>query len=101
MWPLAICGACGVCCTQMAHFASLIVTGVFRYGSAGEKCAKLTDEITKKDGSELLGKSAADIADTMQGIFIAQCVLYCFYGCCIGVLLQLSVGVAMVRKAGM
>jgi hypothetical protein len=37
----------------------------------------------------------------MQGIFIAQCVLYCFYGCCIGVLLQLSVGVAMVRKAGM
>jgi hypothetical protein len=40
MWPLAICGACGVCCTQMAHFASLIVTGVFRYSSAGEKCAK-------------------------------------------------------------
>ena len=94
IWPLAICGACGVCCTQMAHFAAVIVTGVFRYSEDGERCAEQTYEITE------LEKSYEDIGATMQGLFISQCVLYCFYACCLGCLTQVAFVVAMHRKAG-
>ena len=36
----AIFSACGVCCGQCAHFALIIVTGVFRFSKSGEKCAE-------------------------------------------------------------
>ena len=94
IWPLAFCGACGVCCTQMAHFAAVIVTGVFRYSSDGERCAEQTFEIPET------GKSYEDYANAIQGLFISQCVLYCLFACCLGCLTQAAFVVAMHRKSG-
>merc|ERR1712241_165524 len=81
-WPLAFCGACGICCTQLAHFAAVIVTGVFRSSDAGELCAKNNNlRVDPKDSDSSTMK---EVGEMMQGIFISQCVLYCFYGCCLG-----------------
>ena len=74
----------------------MIVTGVFRYSDAGELCAKRSDLLIDqpKDSSTF-----EDVGEMMQGIFISQCVLYCFYGCCLGALLQIAIGLGMVRKS--
>ena len=48
-WPLAFCGACGICFTQCLHLASVIVAGVFRYSEDGENCAKNNKAYTSKD----------------------------------------------------
>ena len=39
-WPMCCMAACGHCALASAHFACVIVTGVFRYQDEGEKCAK-------------------------------------------------------------
>jgi len=96
-WPLAFCGACGICCTQLAHFAAVIVTGVFRYSDPGELCAK--NKITRIDQNESDSSTMAEVGDMMQGIFISQCVLYCFYGCCLGALVQIAIGLGMLKKS--
>ena len=95
LWPLAFCGICGFICSQMAHFAAVIVTGVFRYSDDGEKCAESSDTIPAID------KSMEDIGATMEGLFISQCVLYCFYGCCMGCFANVAVMTAMMRRTGM
>mmetsp|Transcript_31258 Transcript_31258/g.41352 ORF Transcript_31258/g.41352 Transcript_31258/m.41352 type:complete len:197 (-) Transcript_31258:107-697(-) len=80
-WPLAFCGCAGACCSQMLHLATIIVTGVFRYSKDGEKCAEQAIPINENK------LTFVDVGDRMQGLFIAQCVLFCFYGCCLGFLL--------------
>ena len=35
-----LCGAIGMTCSLMGHFAAIIVTGVFRYSDAGDLCAE-------------------------------------------------------------
>ena len=94
LWPLAICGICGFICSQMAHFAALIVTGVFRYSDDGEKCAESDNKI------DVIDKSMSDIGTTMEGLFISQCVLYCFYGCCMGCFAQVAMFTAMAKRMG-
>ena len=94
LWPLAICGLCGFVCSQLAHFAAVIVTGVFRYSDEGEACAKVTAAV--KDGTTF-----EDVGTTMEGLFISQCVLYCFYGCCMGCFAQIAFLTAMMRRHGM
>ena len=47
--PFIICGGCGHCYSSCAYFAAIIVTGVFRYRSEGELCAK-SDSFTNADG---------------------------------------------------
>ena len=90
--PLAFCGACLIGCAQCGHLAALIVTGVLRYSDDGKACADnptaVNSDVTFKD-----------IGSMMEGIFISQCILYCFYGCCLGALTQFSVMVYMGRKA--
>ena len=93
LWPLAICGLCGFICSQMAHFAAVIVTGVFRYSDEGEACAKVTTPV-KPD------LTFEDVGTTMEGLFISQCVLYCFYGCCMGCFAQIAFLTAMMRRHG-
>ena len=78
----AVCGSLLFCCAQCAHFAALIVTGVFRYGLDGPECATSTWPLTEEDGSDTF----VDVGNTLSGLFISQCVLYCFYGCIMGVL---------------
>lgn len=90
--PLAFCGACLIGCAQCGHLAALIVTGVLRYSDDGKACA---DNPTPVNADVTF----ADIGSMMEGIFISQCILYCFYGCCLGALTQFSVMVYMGRKA--
>ena len=88
----AICGACLVCCTQCAHFASIIVTGVYRYSIDGKKCAEKDAKL------DVIDKSYKDIGATMNNVFISQCVLYCFFACCLGCLTQVAYAVALHRR---
>ena len=94
-WPLAACGACGFICGQCAHLAAIIVTGVFRYGGDGEKCAENDYEPKGLDG-----QSFKDVGETMNGIFISQCVLFCFFSCCMGCFMQIAIMMATVRRMG-
>ena len=45
----ACCAVCGHCWGQCAHFALIIVTGVFRFSESGDKCAERTDRIMLDD----------------------------------------------------
>ena len=94
LWPLAVCGLCGFVCSQLAHFAAVIVTGVFRYSDEGEYCAGQSKAV-KED------MTFEDVGTTMEGLFISQCVLYCFYGCCMGCFAQIAFLTAMMRRHGM
>ena len=88
----AICGACIVCGTQCAHFASIIITGVHRYSREGNECAEKDIKL------EVIDKSYKDIGSTMNNVFISQCVLYCFFACCLGCLTQVAYAVALHRN---
>ena len=91
---LAACTVCGLCCTQCAHFAAIVVTGVFRYSVDGEKCAEQTFKLSKFGD-----RTFEEIGDEMQGIFISQCVLFCFYGCALQFALNFILILANYRKA--
>ena len=39
-----------------------------------------------------------DIGEQYGAIFISQCVLLCFYGCCLGCLVQTSIMVSAIRR---
>lgn len=93
-WPLAVCGCCCFCLSSIGHLVAIIVTGIMRYGSDGEYCATVNVAINTN------GDTYKDIGAAMEGMFISQCVLYCFYGCCMGILLQMAVGIAVIKKNG-
>ena len=91
--PFVYIGACGLCCSGCANLACIITTGVLRYSAEGKLCAlgyaaaaEFSDEIT-------------DVGARIEGLFISQCVLFCFLGCCIGALTQVAIGLMMVKKA--
>ena len=72
--PFLLCSFCQVCCGTCLHFATIVVTGVFRFVSQGDACSK----------SQLLiadDTSFKDVGSTIQNLFISQCVLYSFYNC--------------------
>ena len=77
--PLLCCGCCGHTFGGCAMLACVIVTGVFRFQSEGEKCADKGGELFEDHGKKIMD------------LFISQCVLYFFYSCCIGFNLQLSI----------
>ena len=85
--PLLICGCIGHMFGGCAILACVIVTGVFRYTGDGKDCAK--SELTLfKDHSELI-----------QNLFIAQCVCMCFYNCCAGFIMQMSMMAGVLGTA--
>ena len=86
----ACCAVCGHCWGQCAHFALIIVTGVFRYSDSGKNCAEIPWGIDEDTTFE-------DHGDKIQALFISQCVLWCFYNCCVAVGMQLSVSFMMIK----
>ena len=87
LWaPIAICGVCIHICGGCLHFATVIVTGVFRYSTEGEACANQPGDV---------------FGEKIQNLFISQCVLYCFYGCCTGMMIQFAIlngGLSMIKR---
>ena len=41
-----------------------------------------------------------DVGTTMEGLFISQCVLYCFYACCMGCFANIAFVTAMMKRGG-
>ena len=87
--PLICCGCVGQCCGGIAALVCLIMTGVWRFSSEGEACAEV--------------EGFKDHADEIKALFIAQCVLLCFYNCCAGATFQLAIQsgalqIAMLQK---
>ena len=74
-WPMCLCAACGHCALASAHFAAVVVTGVFRYQDEGEKCTKNGTEWVDFDWT------FKDHGDRIQGLFISQCVLLILFNC--------------------
>ena len=72
LWPCCILGGCGHCFGGCAHLACLIVTGVFRFSTEGEKCAEHQGPLDTD------GTTFSDLGDAIKSLFIAQCVLYIF-----------------------
>ena len=91
----AFFSACGLCCGQCAHFALIIVTAVLRFSDSSEQCAKRTTRILVDEDT-----TWEDHGNKIKNLFISQCVLYCFYSCCVGFGLQLSIGFAMIKFGG-
>ena len=90
--PCFFVGACGLCCSSCANFACIIVTGVFRYSDDGKACALATELANKLDDEY------TDVGGRIAGLFISQIVLYCFLGCCIGALVQVSFMMMTLKK---
>ena len=74
-WPFCLLAACGHCALSSAHFAAVVVTGVFRYQDEGEKCAKNGTDLGDFDWT------FEDHGDTIQSLFISQCVLLILFNC--------------------
>ncbi len=83
--PLLCCTLMGISCGGCAHTALLITTGVFRFRSEGKVCAENEAEVI------LGGMTYKEHADKIKALFIAQCVLVTFVGCCQAFACQVSV----------
>ena len=68
--PLGIIGTLGHSIGCLAEISAIVVAGVYRFGSEGEKCAENTVEITGYDWT------GASIGEKFKDIFISQCVLF-------------------------
>ena len=73
--PFLCFGCCGSICGNIAMFASIIVTGVFRYREWGAACAMSKTQVVPGVTFEMHGEE-------IQGLFISQCVFYIFLICC-------------------
>ena len=86
-----ICSACILFCSQIAHFAALIVTWVYRYSGDGALCATKKEELLLASEDPLGGGlSYYDMGNKISEIFIAQCCVYCLHACCLGCLIQVA-----------
>lgn len=94
VWPLAFIGVACQICSGCAHLAAVVVVGVFRNHADGESCAQNIMPVTDK------GITFKDHGERLQGLFISQAVLLCFFSCCVGVVTQLTIMAATLRKAG-
>ena len=92
-WPLAFLALCGQMCGGCLHLAAIIVMGVFRYSTEGEACALNN---MKMEGLDWTFKEHGDM---LAGMFISQAVLLIFFGCCVGVLTQITWMAAALKKA--
>ena len=68
--PLGIIGTLGHLIGCLAEISAIVVAGVYRFGSDGEKCADNTVEIVGYDWT------GASIGQKYRDIFISQCALF-------------------------
>ena len=78
--PLGYVGVIGHACGVCAHFAAIVVTGVFRYSSEGQKCAENEKEIIYDSSNDEFFKFQAH-GKTIEGTFIAACILFFYFNC--------------------
>jgi len=93
--PLLCCTFMGLTCGGCAHTAMLITTGVFRFRSEGKLCEENTAEVIPG------GATYQDHADKIKALFIAQCVMVTFVGCCQAFACQVSIMAAGTSLMGM
>ena len=89
-------GACMHACVGLAHLAAIIVAGVFRFSTEGERCAAASTQIVTESGTTM-----EDVGSMFAGMFISQCVLLCIVGCFKGCMFQTAMlvyGVAKVKS---
>ena len=97
IWQVGLVGIAGHTLGICAHFAAIIMTGVFRYGEQGAKCAENESEIRYgEDGAATFKFS--DHGHTIEGIFISMCVLFCFYNCFTVFMMRVSKILMQARK---
>ena len=94
--PCAIVGGIGHCLGSCAHLACIITTAVFRFSSYSNECAKVGAPVYISDDGEIT--TFEDHGASIQSLFIAQCVLLCFYGCCISTTTQMGMGIYAMKK---
>ena len=92
--PLLCCTFMGLTCGGCAHTALLITTGVFRFRSEGKLCEENTAPVSADNTFQ-------DHADKIKALFIAQCVMLIFVGCCQAFACQVSVMAAGTSMMGM
>ena len=76
---MCICGVFGHAWGSLAHLVAIIVTGSNRYGEMGKACALSTAPLDEH--SDL---TFVDHGNWIANLFIAQCVMLCFYAQCVG-----------------
>ena len=86
-------GACMHSCVGLAHLAAIIVAGVFRFSTEGERCAALSMQPVTTSGTTM-----ADVGSMFAGMFISQCVLLCIVGCFKMCMFQTGMAVFAVSK---
>ena len=93
LWPCCLVGGCGHFFGGCAAFACIIVTGVFRFSTEGERCAESSGFLDTD------GTTFSDLGDAIKSLFIAQCVLMIFVQCCVSVTMQVVAGVVQLHFA--
>ena len=97
--PFALVGGIGHCLGSCAHLACIIVTAVYRFSEFGNSCADRDAPVYIKDDGEIVA-TFEDHGAAISALFIAQCVLICFYGCCISVVSQLGFAIFSIKTMG-
>ncbi len=85
--PLLCLTTCGHCFGNCAYFAAIITTGVIRYSTDGKMCQRSDNYVAE-------GVLFSSHANTIQGLFISQVVLFCGYYCCAYTALQVAMNLA-------
>ena len=86
-WPLCCLAGFGHCFGDCARLACLIVTGVFRFSGDGDRCAKNDVGAGQSDWT------FKEHGETIEALFISQCVLHIGYSICIYCAMQVGSGI--------
>ena len=80
-WPIGMVGIFGHIIFFVGHLGTLIITGMLRYSAEGEKCAM--SRLTVPYNNEGDRISYLNDGQMIEDLFIAACVLFLAYNCCI------------------
>ena len=97
--PFALVGGIGHCLGCCAHLACIIVTAVYRFSEFGNKCADSGAPVYITDDGEVTA-TFEDHGAAISALFIAQCVLICFYGCCVSAVSQMGFAIFSIKTMG-
>ena len=85
-WPLWWVGFILLDISYLVQLYAIIITGIQRFNSNGEKCAGFTEEIFYNDGNDSF--TFESHGKFMMGMFITGCICWCCTNCFAYIMVQ-------------
>ena len=88
VWQFGYIGIYGHLIGFLGHIAAIIVTGVFRYNTAGVNCAMNDTQVSFNEEGE--GFTFKEHGNMIQGLFISSCSLLLCFNCFVCFMMTVS-----------